>query len=119
MTRNSVLLSPWEGGGGRGSQPEASSAQANRMAVRTQADLVWAAIHEVLTVQPQLQTAVLLLPWAGQCLEATSGPEQLRLLKGDAIKTHVLYNKAALLHSASGQCCGLCADTFVLWTAQA
>ena len=108
-----------EEGGREGERPEAGSSQANRLAMRMQGHLVWAAIHEVLTVQPQVQTAVLLLDQAGQCWQATPGPEELRLLKGDAVKAHVLYNKAALLHSATGQCCGSCADVFFLWTAQA
>ena len=52
--------------------------------------LVWAAIQHVLAVQPEMQPVLFLVCKAGQCWEAAPRPEQLWLLKRDAVKSHLL-----------------------------
>ena len=61
------------------------------------ADLVWAAIQHVLAVQPEMQLALVLVCKAGQRWEAAPRPEQLWLLKGDAVKSHLLHTTSTLL----------------------
>ncbi len=59
--------------------------------------LVWAAIQHVLAVQPEMQPALVLVCKARHCLEAAPNPEQLWLLKRDAVKSHLLCTTSALL----------------------
>jgi len=62
--------------------------------------LVWAAIQHVLAVQPEMQLALVLVCKAGQRWEAAPRPEQLWLLKGDAVKSHLLRTTSTLLPKA-------------------
>jgi len=55
-----------------------------------QACLLWAAIQHVLAVQPEMQPALFLVCKAGQRWEVAPHPKQLWLLKGDAVKAHLL-----------------------------
>ena len=63
--------------------------------------LLWAAIQHVWAVQPELQPALVLVCKAGQRWEAAPHPEQLWLLKRDAVKSHLLRTASALLHKAT------------------
>jgi len=63
--------------------------------------LLRAAIQHVLAVQPEMQPALFLVCKAGQRWEAAPRPEQLWLLKRNAVKPHLLRTTSTLLHKAT------------------